>query len=116
MILLIVFSFSFASRGPHPPALPAAAMGRLMQDYRIPSLWRHSPAVGRTVLLKTNSLPGPRFNPEALVEILEFFYKAAALQGQHGHCEDWVYAGGNPIGGKVSGIGALPSQPGIALL
>jgi hypothetical protein len=34
-------------------------MGRMMQDYRVPILWRHPHATTRTMLLKTNFVQGP---------------------------------------------------------
>ena len=43
----------------HRPKVADAAMGRMMQDYRVPSLWRHPHAAARTMLLKTNFVHGP---------------------------------------------------------
>ena len=43
----------------HRPKVADAAMGRMMQDYRVPSLWRHPHAATRTMLLKTNFVHGP---------------------------------------------------------
>ena len=43
----------------HRPKVADAAMGRMMQDYRGPSLWRHPHAAARTVLLETNFVYGP---------------------------------------------------------
>ena len=43
----------------HRPKVADAAMGRMMQDYRRPSLWRHPHAATRTMLLKTNFVQGP---------------------------------------------------------
>jgi hypothetical protein len=44
---------------PHRPKVADAAMGRMMQDYRVPSLWRHPHAAAGTVLLKTDFVHGP---------------------------------------------------------
>lgn len=43
----------------HRRKVADAAMGRMMQDYRIPSLRRHPHAAARTVLLKTDFVHGP---------------------------------------------------------
>ena len=44
---------------PHRSKIADTAMGRMMQDYRGPSLWRHPHAAARTVLLETNFVYGP---------------------------------------------------------
>ena len=44
---------------PHRPKVADTAMGRMVQDYRGPSLWRHPHAAARTVLLETNFVYGP---------------------------------------------------------
>jgi hypothetical protein len=43
----------------HRPEVADAAMGRMMQDYWVPSLWRHPHAAARTVLLKTDFVHSP---------------------------------------------------------
>ena len=43
----------------HRPKVADAAMGRMMQDYWGPSLWRHPHAAARTVLLETDFVHGP---------------------------------------------------------
>lgn len=43
----------------HRPKVADAAVGRMMQNYRVPSLWRHPHAATRTMLLKTNFVHGP---------------------------------------------------------
>lgn len=74
----------FTIAQPHRPEIADAAMGRVMQDHRVPSLGRHPHAAARTVLLKADFVHGPQFNLEVLIEVLKFFYKAAAPQGRHG--------------------------------
>jgi len=44
---------------PHRPKVADATMGRMMQDYRVPSLWRHPNAAARTMLLETDFVQGP---------------------------------------------------------
>ena len=44
---------------PHRPKVADAAMGRMIQDYRFPSLWRYPHAAARTVLLETDFVHGP---------------------------------------------------------
>ena len=44
---------------PYRPKVADTAMGRMIQDYRGPSLWRHPHAAARTVLLETNFVYGP---------------------------------------------------------
>jgi hypothetical protein len=44
---------------PYRPKVADTAMGRMMQDHRGPSLWRHPHAAARTVLLETNFVYGP---------------------------------------------------------
>jgi hypothetical protein len=43
----------------HRPKVADAAMGRMMQDDWVPSLWRHPHGTARTVLLKTDFVHGP---------------------------------------------------------
>ena len=43
----------------HRPKVADAAMGWMMEDYRVPSRWRHPHATTRTMLLKTNFVHGP---------------------------------------------------------
>lgn len=49
----------FTIAQPYRPKVADTAMGRMMQDYRGPSLWRHPHAAARTVLLETNFVYGP---------------------------------------------------------
>jgi len=44
---------------PHRPKVADTAMGRMVQDYRGPSLWRHPHAAARTVLLEPNFVYSP---------------------------------------------------------
>jgi len=43
----------------HRPKVADATMSRMMQDYRVPILWRHPHATARTVLLETDFVHGP---------------------------------------------------------
>jgi hypothetical protein len=56
---LLSLENEFTIAQPHRPKVADAAMGRMMQDYRVPSLWRHPHAATRTMLLKTNFIDGP---------------------------------------------------------
>jgi hypothetical protein len=49
----------FTIAQPHRPEVADAAMGRMMQDYWLPSLWRNPHAAARAVLLKTDFVHGP---------------------------------------------------------
>jgi len=49
----------FAIVQPHRPKVADTAMGRMVQDYRGPSLWWHPHAAARTVLLETNFVYSP---------------------------------------------------------
>lgn len=56
---LLSLEDEFTIAQPHRPKVADAAMGRMMQDYWGPSLWRHPHAAARTVLLETDFVHGP---------------------------------------------------------
>jgi hypothetical protein len=56
---LLSLEDEFTIAQPHRPKVADAAMGRMMQDYWSPSLWRHPHTAARTVLLETDFVHGP---------------------------------------------------------
>lgn len=56
---LLSLEDEFTIAQPHRPKVADAAMGRMMQDYRVPSLWRHPHAAARTMLLETDFVQSP---------------------------------------------------------
>lgn len=68
----------------HRTKITDAAVGRMVEQNRVPILRRHPHATPRPVLLKADFIHGPKINPRILVEFLQFFYIGAGLPGQHG--------------------------------
>jgi len=56
---LLSLEDEFTIAQPHRPKVADAAMGRMMQDYRVPGLRRHPHAAARTVLLEPDFVHGP---------------------------------------------------------